>query len=140
MQRQTIFPIISSLATLGALFLSGSAGAAAPAKPVSFQKQVQPILARRRQGCHQSASQGGKLVVISYTFLKAGGMSGPAFRPGEPDKSPLIQYVGGPEPKMPKGGPPLPAAEVSLRKTRSSTAARTVFRASTRSSAPTCGR
>src|SRR5229473_571930 len=74
------------LVSLGVL--AGGAGAApgspksgAPA-PVSFQKQIQPILQRRCQGCHQPASQGGKLVVTSYALLKAGGMSGPAFRPG----------------------------------------------------------
>src|SRR5690242_1774955 len=38
---------------------------AAAAGPVSFQKQVQPILQRRCQGCHQPANRSGKLVVTS---------------------------------------------------------------------------
>jgi WD40 repeat protein len=54
--------------------------------------------------------------MTSYALLKAGGVSGPAFRPGEPDKSPLVQLVTGPEPKMPKGGAPLSVAEVKLLK------------------------
>lgn len=121
MGRRNLFSIIG-LAVLGAL-ASGSAPAApgppsvqgsAAAKPVSFQKQIQPILQRRCQGCHQPASSGGKLAVTSYALLKAGGMSGPAIRPGDPDKSLVVQYVSGPEPKMPKGGPPLAPEQVSL--------------------------
>ncbi len=88
----------------------------ASAAPVSFQKQVKPILERRCQGCHQPASQGGKLVVTTYALLKAGGGAGPAFVPGQPEKSPLFRMVSGPEPKMPKGLPPLPGEEVALLK------------------------
>jgi roadblock/LC7 domain-containing protein len=118
--RQALFGITIGL---GALVLAGAGRAASSpphqaasgaAKPVSFQKQIQPILARRCQGCHQPASRGGKLAVTSYALLKAGGMSGAPFRPGDPDHSRMIQYVSGAEPKMPKGGPPLPAAEISL--------------------------
>ena len=123
MQRRNGLSIIG-LAALGALAWSSATAAASPgppapqgsaaAKPVSFQKQIQPILQRRCQGCHQPASRGGKLAVTSYALLKAGGMSGQVFRPGDPEKSLLIQYVSGPEPKMPKGGPPLPPEQVSL--------------------------
>src|SRR5690242_6929438 len=125
MQWRVLWSIIIGLAAAGALAGSGPSAAAGPApgppthqaaspNPVSFQKQIQPLLARRCQGCHQPASRGGKLAVTSYAMLKAGGMSGPAFRPGEPEKSLLVQYVSGPEPKMPKGGPPLPPEQVSL--------------------------
>jgi WD40 repeat protein len=112
----------TGLAVAGALVAGSAAGAAgtpsgqgsAAAKPVSFRKQIQPILQRRCQGCHQPASRGGKLAVTSYALLKAGGMSGAAFQPGDPGKSLLVQYVSGPEPKMPKGGPPLLPEQVSL--------------------------
>src|SRR2546425_4466616 len=46
--------------------------------------------------------------------MRKGGDHGPAIQPGKPERSPIFQYVSGPEPKMPKGGPPLPAAEVEL--------------------------
>lgn len=120
MQRTAWSIVISFL--LAAASHTGAAPPGAPPgegaspKPVSFQKQVQPILARRCQGCHQPASAGGKLVVTSYSLLKAGGMSGPAIRPGQPEQSRLVQYVSGPDPKMPKGGPPLPDGEVTLLK------------------------
>jgi roadblock/LC7 domain-containing protein len=121
MERRYLFGAMG-LAVLGSLVAGSAAAAAGPpstrgsgaAKPVSFQKQIQPILQRRCQGCHQPASRGGKLAVTSYALLKAGGMTGPAFQPGEPDKSLLVQYVSGPEPKMPKGGPPLLPEQVSL--------------------------
>jgi hypothetical protein len=112
MQQRIWLRVLAALAGIGAL--SGTVGAV-PA-PVSFQKQVQPILARRCQGCHQPATRGGKLAVTSYGLLKEGGMSGPAFVPGKPDQSPLIRLISGPEPKMPKGAPPVPAAEVALLK------------------------
>src|SRR3954454_16915809 len=110
------------LLAAGGAACAGDTGAAGPgpvaspmgSAPVSFRKQIQPILQRRCQGCHQPASRGGKLAVTSYALLQAGGMSGPAIRPGEPDKSPIILQVSGAEPKMPKGGPPLPAEQVSL--------------------------
>jgi WD40 repeat protein len=115
MQRRIVWNVTISLAVLG-VWAFPSPAAPTASKPVSFQKQVQPVLARRCQGCHQPASQGGKLVVTSYALLKAGGASGPAYKPGQPDGSLLIRYISGPEPKMPKGGPPLSAAEVGLLK------------------------
>jgi WD40 repeat protein len=114
MQRRIGWSIRVGLIALAALGLAGAARGL-PA-PVSFQKQVQPVLARRCQGCHQPASRGGKLAVTSYALLKEGGMSGPAFRAGQPDQSLMIRLISGPEPKMPKGGPSLPAAEVALLK------------------------
>src|SRR5438105_834979 len=94
MQRRVLWSIIIGLAAVAAPAVAGPSVAAGPApgpptheaaspNPISFQKLIQPILARRCQGCHQPASRGGKLAVTSYAMLKAGGMSGPAFRPGE---------------------------------------------------------
>jgi WD40 repeat protein len=112
MQQPFLLSISTGLVILAA---GGARGAAAgAAKPVSFQKQVAPVLARHCQGCHQPASRGGKLAVTSYALLKEGGTAGPAFHAGEPDKSPLVIWISGREPKMPKGGTPLPAATVAL--------------------------
>jgi WD40 repeat protein len=110
MRQRLLLSVMVGLAAVGL------AGASRAAGPVSFQKQVRPILTRRCQGCHQPLTQGGKLVVTSYPLLQAGGNSGPGFVPGEPEKSPIYRMVSGPEPKMPKGGQPLPAAEVALLK------------------------
>src|SRR5947207_13093747 len=78
-----------------------------PAGPVSFDKQIHPILQRRCQGCHQPASLGGKLLLTDFAGLAKGGEHGGAVRPGKPEQSPLVSYISGKEPKMPKNQPPL---------------------------------
>jgi len=85
-----------------------------PAGPVSFHKQIHPILQRRCQGCHQPASLGGKLLLTDYAGLQKGGEHGSAVRPSKPDQSPLVSYISGKEPKMPKNQPPLTSQQVAL--------------------------
>src|SRR5574337_1186451 len=89
-----------------------SVGAAAraadePAKsgPVSFYRQVRPILQRNCTGCHQPAKAGGKLVLTSYAAAKAGGEQGAGFEPGKPDESLLVELITGDKPSMPKNAP-----------------------------------
>jgi WD40 repeat protein len=82
--------------------------------PVSFYRQVRPILQRSCSGCHQQAKRGGKLLLTSYEGLKAGGENGPAFVPGKPDDSLVVQYVSGAKPEMPKNGDPLKPVQVEL--------------------------
>ena len=69
---------------------------------------------RSCSGCHQPAKQGGKLLLTSYAGLKAGGENGPAFVPGKPEESLVVQYISGPKPEMPKNGEPLKPAQVEL--------------------------
>src|SRR5438067_1048202 len=85
-----------------------------PAGPVSFDKQIHPILQRRCQGCHQPASLGGKLLLTDYSGIRKGGEHGNAVHPGKPEQSPLVTYISGKEPKMPKNQPPLTPQQVSL--------------------------
>lgn len=82
--------------------------------PVSFYRQVQPVLQKRCQGCHQPISQGGKLILTTYEALKAGGANGAGFKPGKPDESVLMRYIIGTTPAMPKNGKPLAPADVEL--------------------------
>ncbi|HWE38470.1 MAG TPA: c-type cytochrome domain-containing protein [Isosphaeraceae bacterium] len=88
--------------------------AADPNAPVSFAKQVLPILQRKCQGCHQPAKAKGKLVLTSYEGLKAGGDSGPGFEAGKPDDSLIVDNVSGPKPLMPPMGEPVSAEELAL--------------------------
>src|SRR5689334_13679509 len=70
--------------------------AAKPATtPVSFYREVRPILQRRCSGCHQPAKAGGKLQVTSYAALLQGGENGEGFIPGKPEESLLIEYIEG---------------------------------------------
>jgi len=82
--------------------------------PVSYYRQVRPILQRSCSGCHQPAKRGGKLLLTSYEGLKAGGENGAAFVPGKPEESLVVQYISGPKPEMPKNGEPLKPLQIEL--------------------------
>jgi dipeptidyl aminopeptidase/acylaminoacyl peptidase len=79
-------------------------------EPVSFHRDVRPLLQRSCQGCHQPARSKGKLDLTDFAGLMAGGRSGPALDAGEPDESFLVELVtslDGEPPEMPEGGPAL---------------------------------
>ncbi len=82
--------------------------------PVSYYRQIRPIIRTRCQGCHQPSSQGGKMIMTSYEGFRAGGASGAGFKPGDPDGSIVVRLIGGPVPSMPKNAKPLQKAEVEL--------------------------
>jgi WD40 repeat protein len=87
-----------------------------PAKegPVSFYRQVRPILQRSCTGCHQPAKAGGKMVLTSYAAAKTGGEQGPGFEAGKPEESLLVEVISGEKPSMPKNAPPLTKEQVAL--------------------------
>jgi WD40 repeat protein len=81
-----------------------------PADPVSFAKDVRPILAANCFGCHQGSLDRGGYVMTDFDSLMAGGDSGdPAVVPGDPASSPLIDLVTphDGEAKMPPSAEPL---------------------------------
>ena len=81
--------------------LLGAPGPAAT--PEFFESRIRPILANNCYGCHTTSKLGG-LRLDSREALLQGGVSGPAVKAGDPDKSPLIQAVlQSGELKMPKG-------------------------------------
>jgi len=84
-------------------------------EPVSFQKQIRPILARQCAACHQPASKQSELLVTTYDGLLKGGRKGAAFVAGKPDESVVIGYLTGKtSPQMPFGGKPLAAEQIDL--------------------------
>lgn len=86
------------------------------AEPVSFEREVLPLLERRCNKCHHDDEQSGGLDLTRLeTMLRGGDELGAAIVPGQPDESPLIQVLTGVrEPAMPENGDPLPAAEIEL--------------------------
>jgi WD40 repeat protein len=82
--------------------------------PVSFYRQVRPILQRHCSGCHQPAKMGGKLLLTSFESFKKGGESGEGFTPGKPDESLILDYISGDEPEMPLNQDPLEKHQVEL--------------------------
>jgi len=101
----------AKIATLSAWIKDGAAwSAASPAgKPESvlsdsFESHIRPVLAQQCFACHTNSKSGG-LRLDSREDMLAGGKSGAAVVPGDPDKSLLIaalKHSG--QLRMPKGG------------------------------------
>src|SRR5439155_11191624 len=84
--------------------------------PVSYQKDVMPILTASCMGCHTPEKKKGGLDMTSYSLLAKGGKEGVVFVAGQPDKSKLVTMVSGPEPEMPEKGDKLTSAQVEILK------------------------
>jgi WD40 repeat protein len=91
--------------------------AKAPA-PVSYYRDVRPILQMHCQGCHQPAKpQGGFVMTGPADLLKKGDSDEPGVVPGKPEASLLVAQItaqDGKPPAMPKGKNPLSDREVQL--------------------------
>ena len=65
--------------------------APAPAGPVSFTRQIRPILDLRCLECHDDSERESGLSMMSVASLIAGGdEAGAAIVPGKPDESPIL--------------------------------------------------
>lgn len=99
---------------LVAALAAGPAIAEDPA-PLSFVRDIQPVLQARCVGCHQPAKASGEYVMTSFATLLAGGDRGePAIVPGKPEESLLVELitpVDG-DAEMPQEGEPLHEEEV----------------------------
>lgn len=103
------------LSSLACLCLCGSIVRAADA-PVSYHRQVRPILQQKCQGCHQPAKLQGELLLTSYEGFAKGGTKGLEWVPGKPEESRVIKHLKALDNHalMPKGDPALPADQVRL--------------------------
>ncbi|HZT31455.1 MAG TPA: c-type cytochrome domain-containing protein [Bryobacteraceae bacterium] len=96
----------------GCLLALGRLGAE---EPVSYYRQIRPILVQNCQGCHQAASRQSGLDLTTYKDFRTGGRKGPAFVAGNPDQSVVVAYLtGAVKPQMPFGGKPLPDGDLNL--------------------------
>jgi WD40 repeat protein/mono/diheme cytochrome c family protein len=88
-----------------------------PDGPVSFYKDIRPILQASCHGCHQPARPNGKYEMTTYANLIKGGETEEiAVVPGDPAKSNLvsqIEVLGG-KAAMPKDKPALKDADIAL--------------------------
>lgn len=96
-----------------------AAAAIATAQPVSYSRQVAPILAMNCHLCHGANpdSKAGGLSTKTYADLMKGGNMGAVIVAGDPARSPIYQFVSGDRGeshRMPLGGPPLAAAEIEI--------------------------
>src|ERR1700689_1247298 len=101
-----------SVKTLGiALLMAANLPAATP----SFSRDIQPILQKRCQGCHQPASRMSDLDLTTFDGFSKGGKHGPAFVAERPDDSIIVRYLTAAlQPRMPLGEPALPESEIAL--------------------------
>jgi WD40 repeat protein len=113
-----------SLLLAGALLaLSASFAAAEPAEKkepseISYYKDVRRVFQQHCQGCHQPAKPQGSYVMTGYAdLLKKGDHEQPGVVPGHPEQSMVVEQIlpkDGKKPAMPKGKPPLSAADVEI--------------------------
>jgi mono/diheme cytochrome c family protein len=104
-------------AAMFTLMLSLALSVSAPAqdkKPVSFEKDVQPIIKASCLSCHKPDKKKGKLDMSTYEALMKGGDQGAPVKPGDAKKSLLIEVVSGKEPEMPEKGDPLTPAQIDI--------------------------
>jgi WD40 repeat protein len=90
------------------------AASAADQKPVSYYKDLTPILKRSCTGCHHPGKLKGDLDLTTFSAFAKGGKHGAGFVAGQPTNSMVIDEISGDEPSMPKEGDPLTKTEVAL--------------------------
>jgi WD40 repeat protein/mono/diheme cytochrome c family protein len=97
------------------LCLCVCASSVSAAEPVSYHRQIRPILQQKCQGCHQPARKKGGLLLTRYDGLAAGGDNGPSFTAGKED-SRLLRHLRGEADfaRMPEGEPPLSPEQIEL--------------------------
>jgi hypothetical protein len=110
---------LSWAVALGMLLLSGAAvRAAEPSarKPISYQKDIAPILAQACYSCHGEGRSKGGLRVDSLAAITKGGNSGPAIVSGKSGQSLLVKKSDEEDP-TPHKGAVLSVAQIALVKT-----------------------
>src|SRR5687768_11992088 len=83
-------------------------------KPVSYYKDLVPVLKRSCTGCHHPGKLKGQLDLTTYDAFNKGGKHGAGFKPGDAKGSSIIEQISGDEPAMPEEGDPLTKDEVAL--------------------------
>jgi tricorn protease-like protein len=84
------------------------------AAPPGFSSDVAPILQKNCLACHSSAAKMGGLVMDKFDLLMKGGKHGPVIIPGKSGESRLtLMLEGKVQPRMPFGGEPLAAADIT---------------------------
>lgn len=81
--------------------------------PVSFSREISPILRRNCQGCHRPGKTKGELDLTTFDTLLKGGKHGAVVKAASPGESELLEKVRGEEPEMPPEGEPLTGDEIA---------------------------
>ena len=95
---------------------SDEARADGGAKPVSFMRDVAPILVENCIACHNPRKSESKYVMTTFAQLAKGGQQGEGITlaPGKPEESYLVELIRpGGQPRMPYKQDPLPAEKIA---------------------------
>ncbi len=110
-----LIAFLSTSVLLASSLFGGGGAESKSAAGVSYSQDIQPLLQRSCQGCHQPSSRQGGLDVTNFENLRTGGQHGATFVTGAPDKSLLLSHLTGDrEPRMPLGQPPLDPSDIAL--------------------------
>src|SRR5580765_2005809 len=103
-------------ATWACLAIPTPAADDAGAKPkVTYQDDLTAVFRESCFGCHNADKAKGGLNLATFSSMMAGGGSGTAIEPGDPDNSYLYQLVTHQsEPHMPLNSPKLPDAKLAI--------------------------
>jgi WD40 repeat protein len=82
--------------------------------PVSFFREVVPILRANCNGCHKPGKAKGNLDLTTHAALMKGGKHGDTVRPGNAKESRIWESIVGDEPEMPKDADPLTKDETAV--------------------------
>jgi mono/diheme cytochrome c family protein len=99
------------------LLLCAPAVRAQEAKPVSFRREIAPLLNRRCAACHNEENAKGRYRVDSFArLLKPGESAEKPVVAGRPEQSELFRLLleSDPNDRMPQKADPLPPAEIAL--------------------------
>jgi len=101
---------------IAVLAMAGVAHAADTAAPVSFTRDLRPLLNANCNACHKPDKSKADLDMTTYASLMKGSKKGAIVVPGEPAKSKLMEVCSGPEPEMPppEDGKPLSKEQLGL--------------------------
>jgi mono/diheme cytochrome c family protein len=104
-----------TLLSWAALLLVPIASAPADDTAAAYIRDVRPVLERRCFGCHGSLQQKSGLRLDTANASRAGGDSGPAVIPEDPQASLIIERITADDPKqrMPPEGEPLTEDEIA---------------------------
>lgn len=103
---KTFLPVIAAILVTLICAVAGDNSTADEAAPQFFENRIRPLLAESCLKCHGPEKQWAGLRLDSRDAILAGGESGPAVIPGDPDGSLLIRAVRHADdvPKMPEEG------------------------------------
>jgi WD40 repeat protein len=107
----------SGLPVLGFLLLALHPGGLQSADPVSFRKDIAPILADKCLACHkEDKDQGGYRVDSYHALLQPGDSEETPISPGKPEAGLLFHRLitNDEDERMPQKDDPLPAAQINL--------------------------